>query len=137
MGVTVLLTAGSAIIGVLGLIHILYTFRTDKFEPRDRDLGRRLRDVHPVLTAETTMWKAWIGFNASHSVGAMLFAAFYGYLALFRLDFLLSSPFLIALSLIALASYVLLARAYWFRTPLAGITIATALFSAGYLLAII
>ena len=89
-----------------------------------------------MLTAETTMWKAWIGFNASHSLGAMLFAAFYGYLALFRLDVLLSSPFLVALSMITLGIYYLLARAYWFRIPLAGITIATALFSAGYLLAL-
>ncbi len=135
MIVTILLTTGSVIIGVLGLMHLLYTFRSNKFEPRDPDLGRRLREISPVLTAETTMWKAWIGFNASHSLGAILFAVFYGYLALFRLNFLLSSPFLVTLSLITLGSYVLLAKVYWFKIPLAGITISTVLFLAGYLLA--
>ena len=25
-----------------------------------------LRAVSPVITRETTMWQAWIGFNASH-----------------------------------------------------------------------
>jgi hypothetical protein len=27
------------------------------------------------------MWKAWVGFNASHSYGAILFGLVYGYLA--------------------------------------------------------
>ena len=81
--VSLLLTSGSLTIGVLGLVHLMYTFRTNKFEPRDEKLGLDLREVSPVLTSETTMWKAWIGFNASHSLGAMLFAAVFGYLAIF------------------------------------------------------
>jgi hypothetical protein len=28
------------------------------------------------------MWKAWIGFNASHAYGAIFFGLIYGYLAL-------------------------------------------------------
>lgn len=81
------------------------------------------------------MWKAWIGFNASHSLGAMLFAAFYGYLAMFELKFLLASPFLVALSLIALGIYLALARSFWFKVPFLGIATATTLFAVGYLLA--
>ena len=100
MVVAILLTIGSVTIGVLGLVHLVYTFRTDKFEPRDENLGLRLREISPVLTSETTMWKAWVGFNASHSLGALLFAAVFGYLSMFELDFLLSSPFLVALSLV-------------------------------------
>ena len=128
---------GSMTIGVLGLVHLLYTFRTGKFEPRDKELGLRLREISPVLTSETTMWKAWVGFNASHSLGAMLFAAVFGYLAMCELDFLLSSPFLVALSLVTLASYLALARAYWFKVPFFGISISTAFIAAGYLLAYI
>lgn len=135
MIVATLLTIGSTTIGVLGLIHLLYTFRTNKFEPRDEELGGRLREVSPVLTSETTMWKAWIGFNASHSLGAMLFAAFYGYLAMFELKFLLSTPFLVALSLITLGSYLALARSFWFKVPFLGIAISATLFAAGYFLA--
>ena len=132
MIVRLLLSAGSVIIGTLGLIHLVYTLRTNKFEPRDEQLGEQLRQVAPVLTSETTMWKAWVGFNASHSLGALLFAAFYGYLALFELEFLLSSVFLVAVSLAALGSYLVLARAYWFRVPFFGIALSTALFVAGY-----
>ena len=81
------------------------------------------------------MWRAWVGFNASHSLGAMLFAAFYGYLAIFELNFLLSSPFLVALSLLALISYLALARCYWFKVPFIGISISATLFAVAYFLA--
>ena len=135
MAVALLLTIGSVTIGVLGLAHLLYTFRTNKFEPRDEKMGLSLREVSPVLTSETTMWKAWVGFNASHSLGAILFAAVFGYLAMFELDFLLSSPFLVALSLVTLGCYLVLARTFWFKVPFLGISVSMALFAVGYLLA--
>lgn len=133
--ISILLTTGSLIIGVLGFIHLVYTFQTNKFEPRDEALGRSLREISPVLTPETSMWRAWIGFNASHSLGALLFAAVYGYLALFELDFLLSSIFLVGLSLVVLGSYLVLAWLYWFKVPFLGILVSTVLFSIGYVLA--
>lgn len=135
MIVTILLGTGSIVIGVLGLIHLVYTFRSNKLEPRDDAVGRQLRQVSPVLTSETSMWKAWVGFNASHSLGAMLFAAFYTYLSIFELSFLLSSKFLIVLSLVTLASYLVLAHRYWFTIPFRGIALSTAMFVAGYLVA--
>ena len=135
MATSVLLTTGCFIIGALGLIHLIYTFQTNKFEPRDEALGRKLREISPVLTPETSMWSAWIGFNASHSLGALLFATVYGYLALFELDFLLSSSFLVSLSLIVLCSYLILAHLYWFKVPFLGILTSTILFSIGYVVA--
>ena len=135
MIVATLLATGSIVIGLLGLVHLIYTLLTNKFEPRDSDLGRRLREVSPVLTAETTMWRAWIGFNASHSLGAILFAALYFYLAIFNLEFLLSTPFLVILSLLVLGSYLILAYRFWFKLPLWGIAIAATLFVAGYVVA--
>ena len=81
------------------------------------------------------MWRAWIGFNVSHSLGAMFFAAVYAYLAIFELAFLLSTPFLVILSLVVLGSYLILAHRFWFRIPLAGIAIAAALFVVAYVIA--
>jgi hypothetical protein len=65
---------------VLGCAHLLYTFYTNKFDARDEPVTSSMKNTSPVLTKETTMWKAWIGFNASHSLGAML-VAFYAPLA--------------------------------------------------------
>jgi hypothetical protein len=68
-----LLATSAAIILTLGVVHLLYTFRTSKFHPRDPELEARLKAVSPVISRETTMWKAWVGFNASHGFGAVFF----------------------------------------------------------------
>jgi hypothetical protein len=68
-----LIAASAAIILLLGLLHLLYTFRGSKLHPRDPELAERMREISPVISRETTMWKAWIGFNASHAYGATLF----------------------------------------------------------------
>ena len=127
--------ASAAIIGALGSIHLAYTFFTDKFDPRDAALRERLQAVSPVITRGTTMWKAWIGFNASHSLGAMLFGVVYGYLALVRGEWLAASPFLLALGLLFLGGYMVLARLYWFSVPQRGVALALALYLAGVAMA--
>ena len=128
---TSLVTASAMIILSLGLIHLLYTFRGNKLHPRDAELEARLRGVSPVISRETTMWKAWIGFNASHSFGAILFGAVYGYLAIIHGSFLLQSRFLMLLGLLLLAGYVFLGKLYWFSVPFRAIVVATALYVAG------
>ena len=131
MTVTALLVAASAaIILLLGLIHLLYTFRGNKLHPRDSALEARLREVSPVISRETTMWKAWIGFNASHSYGAILFGLVYGYLALLQGAFLFASTFLLLAGLALLAGYVFLGKVYWFSVPFRGILLATAFYVA-------
>ena len=45
------------------------------------------------------MWRAGIGFHASHSAGAMLFSLAYAYLALEPTQLLFKSPFLLTLGL--------------------------------------
>ena len=112
-----LVAASAAIILMLGLIHLLYTFRGPKLRPRDSALQARMQEVSPVLTRETTMWKAWIGFNASHSYGAILFGLVYGYLALVHGALLFQSPFLLLTGLVLLAGYVFLGKRYWFSIP--------------------
>jgi len=127
---SLLIAASAAIILLLGLVHLLYTFRGTKLHPRDAALQARLKEVSPVITRETTMWKAWIGFNASHSYGAILFGLVYGYLALAHASFLFQSTFLLLLGLLLLAGYVFLGKVYWFSVPFRGIVLSTALYVA-------
>jgi hypothetical protein len=124
-----LIAASAAIVLLLGCLHLLFTLHGPKLLPRDAALQTRMQEVSPVITRQTTMWKAWIGFNASHSFGLILFGAVYGYLALAQAEFLFSSVFLLALGLLVLLAYVLLARRYFFRTPLLGVALATALYA--------
>jgi hypothetical protein len=130
-----LIAGSAAIILLLGLVHLLYTFVGPKLLPRDRELQVRMQEVSPVLTRQTTMWKAWVGFNASHSFGAILFGAVYGYLSLVHSAFLFQSTFLVLLGLVLLLGYVFLAKRYWFSIPFRGILAATALYAIAILVA--
>ena len=123
-----LVAASAAVILLLGLVHLLYTFRGNKLHPRDPQLKVRLQEVSPVITRQTTMWKAWVGFNASHSFGAILFGVVYGYLAVVHSAFLFRSPFLLAVGLVLLVGYVFLGKLYWFSVPFRGIVVASVLY---------
>lgn len=126
-----LIAASAAVILLLGLAHLLYTFHDTKLHPRDPQLTAALKEASPVLTRQTTMWRAWVGFNASHSFGAILFGAVYGYLALLHGPFLFQSRFLLGLGLLLLVGYVFLGKFYWFSIPFRGIVLATLLYIGG------
>jgi len=129
--VTLLFAGSGAILLLLGLAHLYITLATDRLHPRDADLKSRMQEVSPVLTRQTTMWKTWVGFNISHSLGAILFGLVYGYLALFRSSVLVGSPFLLGLGAATLLVFLVLGKVYWFRTPFLGIALASLLYLAG------
>jgi hypothetical protein len=129
------IAASAAVIFALGALHLWYTFRGNKLHPRDPELRARLEQAPLVLTRQTTMWKAWIGFNASHSYGALLFGAIYGYLALVHSAFLFHSWFLLWLGLLTLVAYAFLGKHYWFSVPYRGILLATAFYAIALVLA--
>jgi hypothetical protein len=122
-----LLAASAGIIFALGGLHLLCTFCGPRLLPRDADFQARMSEVSPVITRETTMWKCWAGFNASHSLGAILFGAVFGYLALWQGAMFFHSHFLQWLGLLTLASYAFLGKRYWFSIPLRGIVLAPTL----------
>lgn len=129
-----LIAASAAIVFLLGVIHLLYTFRGRKLHPRDADLHTRMNEVSLVLTRKTTMWKAWVGFNASHSYGALFFGLVYGYLALAHSEFLFQSTYLLLLGLLLLVGYAVLGKLYWFSAPLRGIVLSAVLYVGGLVL---
>jgi len=125
----ILIIAGASIFGLLGALHLAYTFFGDKLLPRDGAVVDAMKATSLTLTRQTTMWKAWIGFNASHSLGAILLAAFYILLAAKHMGILVQSKELVLLGVAACVAYLWLAHVYWFRVPFTGIAIATACFA--------
>ncbi len=128
---SMLIVASAAVILQLGLVHLLYTFRGPMLHPRDSDLTAKMMTVSPVISGETTMWRVWIGFNASHSFGLILFGTLYGYLAVRHRAFLFQSWFLLALGFALLLGYATLAKLYWFSAPFRGVTLAAVLYFLG------
>lgn len=127
-----LIQASALIIGMLGAAHLLFTFVGPRLRPRDRSLPARMDASHLVLTEETTVWRAWIGFNASHSLGALLFAGVYALLADRHPAVLFGDPLLLGFGAGLLSALLWLAWRYWFRVPMAGIALALLLYLAGW-----
>jgi hypothetical protein len=124
----ILLIIGAAIFGILGALHLYYTFFTNKFMTRDGTVAEAMKKTSPLLTKRTTMWDAWIGFNGSHSLGAIIIAVFYILLATTHMEVIRETKSFIMLAVLIGASYLFLAIKYWFRIPLIGILIATMCF---------
>lgn len=130
-----LVAASGIIVLLLGSLHLLYTFRGTRLHPRDAQLMDAMKAASPVITRQTTMWKAWVGFNATHSFGAMLFGAIYAYLALAHDAFLFRSWFLLALGLVVFVAYTVVSRLYFFSVPFRGIVLAMLLYAGGLITA--
>ncbi|MEJ6472954.1 LIC_13387 family protein [Pseudoalteromonas piscicida] len=128
----ILIIIGVSLFGVLGTIHLVYTFSTEKFNPYDASAAEAMKRTSPQLTKETTIWRAWIGFNASHSLGVMLFAAIYIPLAINNFEVIESSLWFSLLPVVVSASYLILAKKYWFKIPFVGflVSLVCFLFSA-------
>lgn len=116
----------------LSLLHLIFTFSGPKLRPRDPDLQARMEAVSPVITRQTTMWRCWIGFNASHSLCGMLFGAIYGYLALVHGALLFHSAYLACVGGLLLLAYLFLGKKYWFSVPFRGIVLASILYAIGF-----
>ena len=95
----ILMVLSASIVFTLGVVHLVYTFSGPMLTPRDPALQISMSQISPVITKETTMWRCWVGFNASHSMGLILFGLVFGFLALAHGQLLFQSPFLLVVGL--------------------------------------
>ena len=126
----ILMVLSASIIFTLGVVHLVYTFWGPRLTPRDPALQISMSQISPVISKETTMWRAWVGFNTSHGMGAMLFGLVFGVLALAHDQLLFRSPFLLVVGLAMLGGFVVLSKVYFFSVPLTGISISLACYVA-------
>lgn len=77
-----------------------------------------------ILTEKLTMWKSWIGFNASHSSGVIFFGVINFYLAFHYFEIFRSDPFFFLFTILTMGFYVWVAKKYWFKTVLIFLSIA-------------
>jgi hypothetical protein len=104
--------------------------------PGDPNLTEAMRAGTLRLTRETTVWRAWIGFNLSHGLGIVLFAGLILHGALFHFAALRSTaPELLLAAPVVASLYLLMSLRYWFRIPAIGSAIGTVLLFAGWIAA--
>jgi len=122
----ILMVLCASIVLTLGVLHLVSTFWGPSLTPRDPALQISMSQSSPIMTNETTMWRCWVGFNASHSMGLILFGLIFGYLALVHGQLLFRSPFLLVVGLAMLGGLIVLCKVYFFSWPLTGINISLA-----------
>jgi len=120
--------AGTIPFVLLGLLHWLYTFMEmrktgGKFSPRDDVVRIGMQATTMNITNRTTLWKAWIGFHHSHSIGAVFFGLIYLILALQDFAGLAANTTLMRLAAVVPLIYLWVGFRFWFRTPIIGIAI--------------
>ena len=122
----ILIAFGAALLGLLGSIHVIATFFTNKLDPRDPATIAAMKATGLVLSGPTSLWNAWIGLNASLGLSLLLFATTYLLLAVGQTSLLRDSPTLAWLPVTGGEAF--LAIALRFGGPIIGFAVATACF---------
>ena len=123
---------------LLGAIHILYSVQDawspKKLTPYDDSVRVSMQKSTLALTRQTTMWRAWLGFNISHGIGVLFFGLIYLTLALSDFTLITKVTLLPYLAFAVSISYFVLSLRYWFHIPTIGSGIGAACFLVSLLL---
>jgi len=137
--IAVLLLLGGSISCALGGLHAIFTFQDlrnpRRLVPVDPSVAQAMANSALRLSrGGTDMWRTWIGFNFTHSLGILLFGA----LAIWAGAQVKALPVgvLPTLTLIG-CLYLVICLLYFFRTPTIGVAIVTGCFAAAWLLSLI
>ena len=136
--IAILLILGGAVFFLLGGSHAVYTL-LDLRNPRwlvpvDPSVAKAMANTALRLSGgRTDMWRAWIGFNFSHSLGILLVGAL-GIWAGARIK-TFPAGILPVLTLIG-CIYLVLCLLYWFRDPAVGLAIGTGCFALAWILSL-
>jgi len=136
--IAILLILGGTVFGVLGGLHAIYTLldlrKPRRLVPVDPAVAHAMANSAVRLSGGAMdMWRAWIGFNFTHSLGVLLLAA----LAIWAGARINRLPVGIipALTLIG-CIYLVVAMRYFYRSPAIGVAIGTGCFAAAWVLSL-
>ena len=136
-----LFLAGALPFVILGFAHA-YSTPTHLDVPRglspsEVELARAMSRTRLRLTARTDMWRAWMGFNFSHSLGVLLLGAIVLVIGRGTKSFEAEGRIFVPLLVFVSALYLLLAIKYWFRTPVVACALSLVLFLGSWVLLIL
>ncbi len=131
-----LILSGAGVYILLGAAHgvltIRDTFQPTYFTPTDDSVREAMSEVPIRLHPRTNLWRAWLGFNLSHSLGVIIFGAAVILGTISNHGQILSEPLVQGGILSCAGIYTILAWRFWFWKPLLGSAIATILFAIGF-----
>jgi hypothetical protein len=121
---------------LLGIAHALATpltpDETKGLSPRDPAYRQGMSEQTLLLTRRTNLWLTWVGFNLSHSLGAVLFGVVVLLIGRSAEAFRAGAPAFVPLAVVVSGIYLAIGLRYWFRTPIAGIVVSNVCFVASW-----
>src|SRR5688572_26734068 len=119
-------------------MHALYTPRatseTKGLSPRDPAMREAMVKETLLLTRRTTLWLTWVGFNFSHSLGAVVFGVAVLLIGRSAASFQAQASLFLPFAIVVTGTYLAVGLRYWFRNPIIGISVSLACFVASWAL---
>jgi hypothetical protein len=117
-------------------LALVDTLRPAFFAPRDRGLIPALEGTRMRFggSAAPSMWRAWLGFNISHGLGAFTFGLLCLLIATDDFDLVKRIDAIRPLTIAVSAAYLAMSLRFWFYIPTIAAATATACFSVAAVL---
>jgi hypothetical protein len=128
-----LVIAGASIFLILGMSHGVLALQDlshpRTFTPPDVALRQAMQESSITIHPQTNLWKAWLGFNLSHSLGLVGFGGTFLTIGLFYFPLFAKILWLQGCTLLGAAAYLILSLKFWFSSPAIGSGIALTCFA--------
>ena len=122
-----LISIAASIFLLMGAGHGALTLRDLKhpraFTPPDPALRQAMEQSSIRLHPSINLWRAWLGFNLTHSLGLILFGAAFLHVGIFEPNAFASSLLVQAVAVLVSAIYLVLSLKFFFFKPVIGSTI--------------
>jgi hypothetical protein len=123
---------GASIFLILGMFHGVLTLQDLRnprtFTPPDEAVRQAMDNSSIAINPQTNLWKAWLGFNLSHSLGLVMFGGTFVAIGLFDFGMFAHSYWLQSCVLFISVAYLIMSLKFWFDKPAIGSGIALACF---------
>lgn len=120
----ILVILGASIFLILGILHGVLTLQDLRdprtFTPPDPALRAAMQESSIAIDPHTNLWKAWLGFNLSHSLGLVMFGGTFLTIGLFYFSAFAQILWLQICALFISAAYLLMSLKFWFYKPAIG-----------------
>jgi hypothetical protein len=133
-----LFLAGSVPLIVLGAAHTLAMPRTpfDRrgLSPEDSTLAHAMARTRLLRMKGTDVWRAWVAFNWSHALGAIVFGCFVLLAGRTRSIFEIEADMVVPVAVLVSVAYLILAIRFCFRGLIIGAALSVVFFVASAVL---
>jgi hypothetical protein len=119
-----LVIVGASIFLILGILHGVLTLQDLRdprtFTPPDQNLRQAMQESNIAIHPHTNLWKAWLGFNLSHSLGLVIFGGSFLAIGLCYFQAFAQIFWLQGCALLISTAYLVMSLKFWFAQPAIG-----------------